>query len=397
MDNTIDIIQRILIATIGILSTFEALILFLRSKKNKARKTLGFMILLWGIAYLTRLIGFYQPEDTFSQSYSLFRANVLIVGNIYITLMYLFPMQVIIPGWLNAKRIILLFAPIGLIACIYYIGMSILNQNPEILVSYAQIGESFLHFNVWYRLIFILSNVVYLVVIIRWLVGHEKKYIQWKNDNYANQDNMDISWMNAYICIIGLISFAYLLVLAYGTQIPVIIHSLIVAVSFSYIFYKGLFYESPYPEDFFSDEPKKKKDEDDTIPLVIEAAEAQTPLNEMTFESRIPSYISTLKKWLDEEKPYLYKDFKLTDVARVLPLNRSYLSRVFNEGFGRNFSEVIGAYRVHYSKTIIEKKPDLPLYKVAQLSGFNSDSTFIRVFKQETGITPSQYRGGGIS
>lgn len=83
---------------------------------------------------------------------------------------------------------------------------------------------------------------------------------------------------------------------------------------------------------------------------------------------------------------------KLSDVSRVLPLNRSYLSRVFNEGFGKNFNEVVRFYRVEYSREVLSKEPSFPLQKVAELCGFGSDSTFIRAFKQVTGMTPSQFK-----
>ena len=390
METTEAVLQRIFFGCIGLLTLFESIILFLRTRANLARRILAYVMLMWGLSYLARYVSLYLPDDNFSESYSLFRVNVLLVGNYFITSMYFFPLQVFLPGWLNWKRVVLLFMPTFAIMMFYLIVMWLTGQEALELTSYAQIWEHLGEFNVWYRLVLMFSNAIYIYIILKWLFRYEKKYIRWKNDNFANQEYMDVSWMRAYSVFMVLIYIAYLAVMAFGTQLPVLIHSGIVMVAMTYIFYKGLFYETPYPQDFFA-KPEDTTPEPDPIEILVPQSEVVN-LTDNSFEQKIPVYINSLKAWLDAEKPYLYTNFKLTDVARILPLNRSYLSRVFNDGFGRSFSDVIGSYRVEYSKQIIDKDPSMPLYKVAKLSGFNSPSTFIRTFKQDTGITPSQYR-----
>ena len=201
--------------------------------------------------------------------------------------------------------------------------------------------------------------------------------------------------MRSYDYIVIGITIFYLGILLIGGQATIICHCLFVLFSFSYLFYKILFYENPYPEDFFaSNRP--------SVVVTGGANEYNLPtsseievMNEQAFENKIQIYTEKLKTWMEEEKPYLFNDFKLTDVSRILPLNRTYLSRVFNEGFGQNFSEVVRIYRVNYSKDILKKSPSLPMHKVAELCGFRSDSTYTKAFKQVTGITPSQYKSEG--
>ena len=171
----------------------------------------------------------------------------------------------------------------------------------------------------------------------------------------------------------------------------------LIRTNLSYLFYKALFYESPYPANYFEslDEAQQKMKSDE-IYVLSDSNQmdlgGSSGLTDQTFESKISDYTDLLRKWLDEEKPYLYKEFKLTDVSRVLPLNRSYLSRVFNEGFGKNFSDVVRLYRIEYSKKLLQENASLPLSDIAERSGFSSDSTYIRSFKQVHGITPSQFR-----
>lgn len=391
MEAFLDFIYKFFITAVSIICTSDALILFTKSRNNKTRKVLAVTFLLWGIVYFYRVLSFIMIE-IYPFGFSIMRHNVLIIGNIFVILMFLFPLQVFIPGWMNIKRFFLLYLPFGLLVAIYYAGLALLNESPLEIESYSQFLDNIGQFNVWYRFIFILSNFFYMGIMLKRLYRYEKKYIQWKNENYSDQEYVDIAWMRGYALMIFLIFLCYVFIFLIGGQIPVIIHSLVVILSFSYWFYKGLFYESPYPENFFSDSNRTNVAEEILLLPRYMKDEEVYKNNDFTFESKIPDYLNILQKWMEEERPYLYKDFKLTDVARVLPLNRSYLSRVFNEGYGANFCDVVRSYRVEYAKKLLRDETMLPLYKVAALSGFGSDSAFIRAFKQVTGVTPAKYR-----
>lgn len=390
---TIEILHSYFFAGAASLFIFQSAVLFARGKNNQVRTTMAVQELLWGLMYLFTLYLMHSvyPEE----EYSLFREKVLVLGSYFISFMVVFLTQVLIPGWLNWKRLFLLESPIVFMTIVYYGVMFLLGETPEHLFSYSVLIDSIGHFNVWFRFVFCFVNIVYVVSLLKWLHGYELKYLVWKNENYSDQDYVDISWMRSYYYIIVGITLFYFGMLIFRGHLPILLHCSFVILSFSYLFYKILFYESPYPADFFAtlDEKIRKREADDIYVLSGTAAEVEGNSEiEQTFEMRIPEYIDLLKKWMEDEKPYLYKDFKLTDVSRVLPLNRSYLSRVFNEGFGKNFNEVVRSYRIEYSIEVLMKQSALPLHRVAELCGFSSDSTFIRAFKQVTGMTPNQYK-----
>lgn len=238
------------------------------------------------------------------------------------------------------------------------------------------------------------------MIAMKWLYGYEQKYNEWKEENFSDQEYVDISWMHTFDILLIVIFITYVITQAVGGSLCNILHTLVVLSSFSYIFYKALFYESPYPKDFYyqdGSESMKNLYDISTVDLT-DVLNRTTTSNEVhteqSFTKQIPNYITILKEWMETEKPYLYSDFKLSDVARVLPLNRSYLSRVFNEGFQANFSTVVRSYRVEYSKKLIKEHPSMSLYKVAELSGFHSDSSFFKAFKLVTNLTPSQFKAG---
>lgn len=103
-----------------------------------------------------------------------------------------------------------------------------------------------------------------------------------------------------------------------------------------------------------------------------------------------------LVEFIEKEKPYLNPELTLTDLAKQLGMGRNQLSSVINQGMGDNFYNFINGYRIEEVKRLI--KEDLQkrhnLLSLANEAGFNSKSSFNKIFKDLTGLTPSEYRKG---
>lgn len=97
---------------------------------------------------------------------------------------------------------------------------------------------------------------------------------------------------------------------------------------------------------------------------------------------------------LEDETVFTMKGLKIKDIARMLCSNRTYISNVINDEFNMTFTDFINDYRLEYAKKIISqsKYRDLSLSEVGIMSGFSSDSSFYRIFKQKEGITPLEYK-----
>lgn len=92
----------------------------------------------------------------------------------------------------------------------------------------------------------------------------------------------------------------------------------------------------------------------------------------------------------------LYEDTELTLTSLAVKLNilPHDLSRIINSGLKKNFSDFINEFRV---REVARKMQDpacdrLTLLAIAYESGFNSKTTFNRVFKEMTGKTPVEYK-----
>lgn len=100
-----------------------------------------------------------------------------------------------------------------------------------------------------------------------------------------------------------------------------------------------------------------------------------------------------LKNLLDKEKLYLDPGLSLKDMADRLHTNTKYLSQVVNHHAGMNFQQFVNKYRIKDAKAKIASKEfnNLTLYGIALQCGFKNKSTFYKVFKEATGITPKEY------
>ena len=113
-------------------------------------------------------------------------------------------------------------------------------------------------------------------------------------------------------------------------------------------------------------------------------------------EEEARSYAETLMNYVESEKPYLQSRLSIQDLARALGIPSYHLSQVINEHLGQSFYDFINRYRVDEFKRRIgnQQYRQYTLMSIALDCGFNSKSSFNRIFKKIEGCTPSGYVDG---
>lgn len=93
---------------------------------------------------------------------------------------------------------------------------------------------------------------------------------------------------------------------------------------------------------------------------------------------------------------YLYREVGLSaeSLARHLGIHRNILSRAINRVTGGNYNQYINAYRVREAVRIISQNGHKDLYidELCERVGFSNRSSFYRVFKQFTGLSPAEFQ-----
>ena len=244
-------------------------------------------------------------------------------------------------------------------------------DNPPLLFSFFLIMTAF-------------SGTIYFLLTIRLF---KKLDINIFN-NFSNSVNIDLFWIRKLVLVFGVIWTALISV----TVIHHIFHM------FSMVFCTdGLFLSLSIFViliGYFGLKQKVIFSSEDII-VSGEASKTHTKYSGSRLsDSEAKQYAGKLTDYMKSAKPYLNPDLSLPQLATELNISSHYLSQVINEQFNLNFFDFVNGYRVEaFKEKIIDPEfRNFSLLGIAFECGFNSKSAFNRIFKQTSGITPSQFK-----
>ena len=85
------------------------------------------------------------------------------------------------------------------------------------------------------------------------------------------------------------------------------------------------------------------------------------------------------------------QDLSLQSISQALNYSEAYFCKLFKQCFRVNFSAYLNDYRIAKAKELLSTT-DLGVKDVSYACGYADSSYFARVFKRQTGQTPSDYR-----
>ena len=112
-------------------------------------------------------------------------------------------------------------------------------------------------------------------------------------------------------------------------------------------------------------------------------------------------YLSALLKQNTKESPYITealefikthfkKNINMAMVANQVSVNYTWFSEKFKEHTGVNFNEYLKRMRIEEAKSLLEKGC-YKVYEVAERSGFSDVKYFMKIFREETGLSPTEW------
>lgn len=87
----------------------------------------------------------------------------------------------------------------------------------------------------------------------------------------------------------------------------------------------------------------------------------------------------------------LKSNLTLNNLANILNVSSSYLSRIFTKEMKMTLTEYVNRKRIEYAVTLLDST-DFQIQSIAFECGIQDVNYFIKLFKKQTGLTPSQYR-----
>ena len=114
-------------------------------------------------------------------------------------------------------------------------------------------------------------------------------------------------------------------------------------------------------------------------------------LGKMTFPGFAAASPYTRAAVLEIRRRY-GEDLSLPDLADEIGISPTYLSRIFKAETGSSFVGYLTNLRMEKARHLLETTA-LSVREISERTGFASCNYFIRVFRQQTGLTPAQYQG----
>jgi AraC-like DNA-binding protein len=250
-----------------------------------------------------------------------------------------------------------------------------------------------------FRKVFILQALLYLYLNYRLIARHNERL----KDFYSSIEGRNLNWVQFFNIILGLTSLASVAAAAAGrdafasNEFRLAIPSVLFSIMLFSIGYLGSiqgktdlqdkpahYQDGQYPE---GGNKCEKVGDRHNYPGAAGGGQTGMPSDD---------YHDEIKEKIDEifEKEMIFRnpDLRIWDLCGVLGTNRTYVSRVINLSYGRNFCNHVNFYRVRYAKNLLRENLKLGNEEIAELSGFGSVNSLYRAFQTFENKSVGEFR-----
>ena len=225
------------------------------------------------------------------------------------------------------------------------------------------------------------AGIVVSMVLGFFLLLRHRKFVR---DNYSYTEHVDVNWA---------LNFAIVLVIGFLAFVTTSAHETWIT--------KTVFYLSLMLAWIYLNRLARKHSVVEIPPLVMFAFPLIKRQEEKTVEEvpvASPDAYGALAEQLSlcmvEQKLYLNPKLTLQDVCSAIGTNRTYLSDYLNNVLNTTFYDYVNELRIKTACEIMDSmthENKRPIIEIAEVSGFNSISTFNRAFVKLMSTTPGQY------
>lgn len=111
-------------------------------------------------------------------------------------------------------------------------------------------------------------------------------------------------------------------------------------------------------------------------------------LNMKENNNQYSEHVNKVKQYIDKN---YYKNIVVKDLAKKYNVNYSYLSSLFKKEVGESIVSYLTNKRLNNAKELLENTSS-DVSSIAEIVGYMDIQYFYKIFKKNTGLTPSEYR-----
>jgi len=238
------------------------------------------------------------------------------------------------------------------------------------------------------------GNQIFFIGSLIWLVKKLAHYRMEIKEKFSYIDPISLHWLTRF-------SWIYLILTSLSLSIFVIsnlsifpinvqtVYSIVsagVVLSIFYLSYHGIKQYSV--TEYYSHQPEGVQ-----ANLTTDQPPGKYKTSSLSREEQESIYHQLLKLF-EEKTIYCEPKLQLEDVANSLEVTVHALSQTINTMAGKPFYDFVNAYRVKNLQKLLEdpKQKSFKILALGMNSGFNSKTSLNRVFKEHTGLSPSEYQ-----
>lgn len=130
------------------------------------------------------------------------------------------------------------------------------------------------------------------------------------------------------------------------------------------------------------------------MPAATDVTDEEEPAGQEYEHENPAAYTEMVEKiesWIEAEG-YVRPGLTVKELSETLHTNRTYLSGYIKSAYHTTFRDWITGLRIDYAKRMLVRCPELTIADIAEKSGFQSPSHFIRLFRERTDCSPARWR-----
>lgn len=325
----------------GLFGLVAALYLFV-FERSRIRLVLGVILAVYALYLLKDLL--YLQEGVADNPF-VYRL-LLSIDTWAVPLYVMFAFEFLYPGKMTLRKDLLLFGSFPLFTLLY------------VLYPYDWV------YGLMPVYAAVFSGVCICIVLHKTLL-----YRRMLKSSLSDITHMDVKWLWVAIALLlpNLILWAF--VSSRTDNLLDAVYYLSLSVTWGIIAYKTYYYKYPSASDLMSGDGH------------VEAVPVPSHFSEKLARLAAEGYFV--------KTPHL----TLAELAAELGTNRTTLSSYINNSLGTTFYDYVNSSRLEYTEKLLsDPGTKYSAEQLAELSGFNSLSTFRRAFSKKYGVSPQQYR-----
>ena len=330
-----------------------------------SRKVMAFVYLSVGGANLVHFISLILENATTGmiENEAPMIAGIYIIVSSCQAFLITYSLVVLInPGFVTIRTFLSQLIPISLLSI--FTVTALLSDNQVLLKTATRI------FSLYY--------IFQLISYTRLFFKEEKRFKKEADNYFSNDERQRLKWIRmAFLSLLGIGIWAFLIVLY--PQIVLMERSFSIACIFFYLYF-GIRYLNYVPSFQV------------LAPVIIPQKETgKMPIIDFNYTDLLPK----LESWI-AKKTFTKCGITISELAKELNTNRTYLSSYINSNKNMNFNRWINSLRIEEAKEMIRNNPELSLNELSETLGYTELSSFSKQFVIIEGQSPSGWRKNNI-